>query len=293
MMDSRQLLFFLEVAQQKNFTKAAENLKVAQPAVSMAIKKLEEELGLSLFNRHSKKVSLTAEGIVLQRHAIKIRQQMEAAQMEMEELHGLVRGEVRVGVSSMLGSYYLPKVLIAFKKQYPQLRFSIHAAGVSDIQRLITNGELDMGVILPDKNNHHFETTLLTREEMVACVHPSHRFAQYKQVRYEEFAKEPLIMFKRGYFQRDLVEEVCAQQGITLQVILEANLIPVIKTMVKEKFGIASFLRIVVAEDSELVGVPFDPPIYLDLSLSRKKGAYLSKANQAFWDFLQNQFREQ
>lgn len=122
---------------------------------------------------------------------------------------------------------------------------------------------------------------------MVACVPPDHRFAKLKKVPYSEFAKETLVMFKPGYFQRDLVEEVCSKEGIELKVTAEANLIPVIKALVRARFGIASFLKIVIDEDKDLVGIPFAPPIHLDLSLAWRKDALLSKANRLFLDFMQ------
>src|SRR5690242_5847084 len=110
-MDVRQLRYFLEVARVSSFTKAAERLRIAQPAVSMAVKKLEEELDLVLLNRQDKKVSLTAEGEIFVTHARRIIDDVKAAELEMGELKGLASGEVRIGIPPMISAYFFPDII--------------------------------------------------------------------------------------------------------------------------------------------------------------------------------------
>ncbi len=146
-MDVRQLRFFVEIVRHSNFTKAAEQLHIAQPAVSMAIKKLEEELDLVLFNRQEKRISLTAEGEIFLRHAQRILEQVKAAETEMAELHGLEKGEVRVGIPPMLSAYFFPTIIRDFVRRFPNLHLSVLGEGAWRIQQMIGDGELDMGVI--------------------------------------------------------------------------------------------------------------------------------------------------
>ena len=149
-MDIRSLRYFLMVADQGGFTAAAEQLHIAQPAVSMAIRKLEQTLDLPLFNRHERRVTLTDEGEVLARHARLILQAVADAEREVRELHALERGEVRIGIPSMLGSYYFPPILMAFRHRYPGVRLEVIEAGTRKIQTMIHRGDIDMGVIVTD-----------------------------------------------------------------------------------------------------------------------------------------------
>ncbi|MFT9848995.1 LysR family transcriptional regulator [Aneurinibacillus sp. REN35] len=291
-MEIRQLEFFVEVARRQSFTKAAEELLVAQPAISKSIKKLENEVGLLLFNRAERKVSLTAEGEVLLKHAETILDQLAHAKAEMEELSGLKKGEVRIGLPSMVGSYYFPGLIIDFKKKYPDLQIMVYEQGTVKIRQMLMDGEIDMGVILEDDEMEGIEVLSFLEEEMVVCVPASHPFASLHAVSYEELAKESLILFKEGYFQREIIAQASQISGLPLNVTFETNQISLIKSLVARKLGVTLFLRMVVAEDSHLVPVSLKPPVYLKLGVAWNKNAYLSKANQAFLSFLMNRIQE-
>jgi DNA-binding transcriptional LysR family regulator len=120
----RQIRAFVEVARQQSFTRVAEHLHIAPPAVSISIRKLEDELDLILLSRREKRVFVTAEGEVFLRHAERIRANCAAAEMEMTELRGLTRGEVRIGIPSMMSSYYFPRVIREFQERYLKLQLS-------------------------------------------------------------------------------------------------------------------------------------------------------------------------
>ncbi|CAG0911580.1 unnamed protein product, partial [Cyprideis torosa] len=110
--------------QLNSFSRAAESLNIAQSAVSASIKKLEQELGLLLFERRDRTIRLTDEGQCLLRHASTIQQTVADAELEMAELSGLKSGNVRVGIPGMLGSYHFPAILMAFRHRYPELDLS-------------------------------------------------------------------------------------------------------------------------------------------------------------------------
>lgn len=285
-MDIRQLEFFAEVAKQKSFTKAAEQLLVAQPAISKSIKKLEEEVGLLLFNRSERKVSLTAEGEALLKHAESILDQLAHAKAEMEELSGLKKGEVRIGLPSMVGSYYFPGLIIDFKKKYPDLQITVYEQGTVKIRQMLIDGEIDMGVVLEDDVEGEIEVLPFLKEEMIVCVSDSHRFATRDTVSYEELTQESLVLFKEGYFQREITARASRMSGLPLNVTFETNQISLIKSLVAKQLGITLFLRMVIADDTHLVPVSLDPPVYLKLGVAWNKNAYLSKANQAFLSFM-------
>ncbi|BCS53204.1 LysR family transcriptional regulator [Geobacter sp. SVR] len=284
-MDLRQLRFFLEVADSGSFTGAAEKLHIAQPALSIAIKKLEEDLDVVLFNRRDRKITLTAEGEVLARHAREIRQGVAKARQEIDDLRGLFKGEVRVGLTPMLSSFFFPGIISAFKRRYPALHLSVHGDSAWNIQRRIESGEIDMGVVagaVPEGlDSHH-----MVREEVVACVHRSHAWAGRKKMPLAELLGEPLIQFEEGYHLREMIDELAAREGLSPVTVAESNLFSLVRSLVREELGLAFFLKMVVARDAEVAAISCDPPLFLDLSIAWKKNTTLSRANRAFVDFL-------
>lgn len=288
-MDVRQLRFFVEIVRHSNFTKAAGELHIAQPAVSMAIRKLEEELDLVLFNRQEKRISLTAEGEIFLGHAQRILEGVKAAETEMAELHGLEKGEVRVGIPPMLSAYFFPRIIRDFVGRFPNLRLSVLGEGAWRIQRMIGEGELDMGVIAGGTFPENLEVRRFLREEVVVAVPAGHPFAGRERVSFAEFTREPLVFYKEGYYIRELIFDVLKGTGATPNIVFETNLFSLVRSLVEQGLGISTFLRMVVTGDSGLTAVSFDPPLHLDLMIAWKKHGYLSRANRAFVDFLLEQ----
>lgn len=288
-MDLRSLRYFAAVVDQGGFSAAAKQLHVAQPAVSMAIRKLEQSLDLQLLHRQERRISLTDEGQVLLRHARRILQAAQDAEREMRELHALESGEVRVGIPSMLGSYYFPPILMAFRHRYPQLRLEVVEAGTRRLQQMIHQGEIDMGVIVADTPPEDLETHSFLQAQMMAVLPVDHPLACHDSLDYGAFFSEELVLFKEGYFHREVIDRLCAEAGVTPNIGFETNLIPLIKQIVSHGFGITTLLEMVVADDPRLTARPFRQPVWLDLSLAWRKGHLLSRANRTFVDFVLEQ----
>jgi DNA-binding transcriptional LysR family regulator len=293
-MDIKQLTYFQAICHYGGFSAAARQLRIAQPAISIAMRKLEEELGLTLLHRKERQIAPTVEGEVLLGHAERIIEQLKAAKLEMEELRGLTKGEMRIGIPSMLGSYYFPPILMGFKHRYPELSLSVYEEGTRRLQEMIRTGELDLGVVVADAPPQDLETRQLTCEEMVACVPADHPFAGHDRITMEEFFSHELVVFKTGYFLREFIDRFSRSRKLSPKIAFETNLIPLTKAIVRQGFGITTFLRMVIEQDaqSDLVAIPFDEPVFLKLSLAWKKGGYLSRANQAFVDYVLNQTKE-
>jgi len=284
--DIKPLRYFVEVARHASFTRAAEVLHVAQPAVSMAIRKLEAELELTLFHRHDRKVALTDDGKRLLVHATRILQTLDDAQLEMQELRGLTRGQVRVGIPGMLGSYYFPPILMAFRHRHPQLNLSVVEAGTGRLQQMLQQGLLDLAIIVADEVPDELEVQLFLREQMMVTLPREHPLARQPRIRYDAFFSQELVMFQPGYFHRKAVDNIARQSQCTPNIGFETNLLPLIKSIVKQGFGISTLLAMVLRDDPELVAVPFEPPVWLDLCIAWRRQGYLSRANRAFADFV-------
>ncbi len=286
MLDIKALRYFAEVAKSQSFTKAADTLGLAQPAVSMAVKRLEHSLGLTLLHRHERRIAVTDEGQRLLQHAERLLQNIADAELEMDELRGLEQGNVQLGTPSMLGSYYFPPLIMAFRHRYPGLTLSVYEGGAWELQQMLERGELDLAVIEADDLPGTLEARHLLNEEMRVVVPLDHPFAKLESVTPEQFLQEDLVIFRKGYFHRRVLDQMAEDAGIQPCINFETNLLPLTRSIVKQGFGISTLLHMAVEDDPELTTLSFDPPIQLDLSLAWRKDGYLSKANQAFVEFM-------
>ncbi|MBJ6724912.1 LysR family transcriptional regulator [Geomesophilobacter sediminis] len=285
-MEFRQIRYLLEIVRGGGFTRAAENLGIAQPSLSVAVQKLEDELGVTLLNRQERKITLTAEGRAFLPRAAQIEELVRGAVHEMEEFRGLERGEIRVGIPGMLGTHFFPALIAEFRQSYPNLKLSVYSDGANRIQALVESGDLDAGIVAAGVFPDSLVSRSLIREEMVACVARGHALAGRDAITLEEMAQEPLFLFSEGYFQRQYLGEAMARTGITPNVVFETNLVPLLKEVTARGGGVTTLLRMAVKEP-ELVAVPFAPPMYVEAVVVWKKHAYLSKATRAFLDFLE------
>lgn len=285
-MNSKQLHYFHEVARLQSFSKAADTLHVAQPAISMSIQKFERELDIKLFHRNDRKIHLTDEGERLFKHAGIILKNIADAELEMRELKGLTQGSVRIGIPSMLGSYYFPPILMAFKHRHPELNLEVIEGGTWQLQQMVERGEIDLGVIVSEFVPETLHTELFLREQMLVTVSKDHPLAEQASVSYQDFFSEELVMFQEGYFHRKIVDRLAGQIGAKPNIGFETNLIPLIKSIVKQGFGISTLLGMVIEDDDDLIAVPFTQAVWLDLSIAWNKDRYLSQANQAFVRFM-------
>lgn len=285
-MHSKHLNQFIAVAEHSNFTHAAQALNMAQPPLSMTIKKLEQQLGVSLFHRQGKKVSLTLEGEVLYKHAKQVERTINDTRLAMAELKGLEKGEVRIGMPSMLGSYFFPEILMAFKSRYPKLKLTVVNAGTRSIEKMLRNGDLDIGVINHTTQSEHLATDHLLTSNMVATVGKQHPLSARKSISFSEFFQHELVLFESGYFHREFIEAKSEQYNMPMQFSFETNLLPMILSIVKNEFAITALLELVTDSEPELVAIPFDEKVELNLALAWRKDGYLSIAHRAFIQFV-------
>ncbi|TEW54415.1 LysR family transcriptional regulator [Psychromonas sp. RZ22] len=285
-MNTRILTYFVAVAEHQNITHAANALHIAQPALSVAIKKLEGQLDLELFRRHERKMSLTVEGETLLVHAKQILQQLDDAKLAMSELRGLEKGEVRLGLPSIMGTYYFPDLLMAFKSRYPKLKLIMIEGGTQSIQKMLLDGEIDLGIIQTHNLPDALQSEHLVHSQMVAVVNTEHEFADKKELSFAEFFSQELIMFKKGYFHREQLDAICQKENLTANFSFETNLLSVILKVVKRDFAITALLELATEKETDIVAIPFKEPILLDLSIAWRKKGYLSKADRAFLEFV-------
>ncbi|MDX2319642.1 MAG: LysR substrate-binding domain-containing protein [Moritella sp.] len=285
MLNSKILHYFATIVAQGSYTKAAEHLGIAQSALSIAMRKFEQQLGMPLLIRSSKGVVVTKEGEVLLVHSKDILARISDAETALNDLRGLEQGEVSIGIPGMMGSYFFPEILMAFKFKYPNLKLSIMEGGTQTIKEKLLSGELDLGVIVDEHVPSSLQVQRFVRPQMVAAVGKNHALANAKSVTYGDFFTHELVMFKAGYFHREVIDGLCEANNMTVNYSFETNLITMILNIVKNEFAITALLELVTDQEADVMGIPFDPPIYLDLALAWRKDGYLSLANRRFVEF--------
>jgi DNA-binding transcriptional LysR family regulator len=285
-MNLKRLEYFCQLAALGNFTRAAHKVGIAQPALTVAIQKLEQEVGLKLINRVDKHSLLTAEGKVLHKLAIQLLSQAKQVELELEELKDLERGTIRFGVSAMMGSYYFPKILTEFKQKYPKIKIHLVDQGTAALERMLLNSELDLALVRGDLENPQLRYTQLINEEIVAGMASSHPLATEQTLSLAQFCQQPLVLFHEGYFLREVVSQYSKKNHLTLDIRMETNLIELQKSLVRSEVGITTCLSRILQDEQQMTSTPFEPKIEFKLSLAWKKNHYLSKASKVFMTYL-------
>ncbi|MBL4630862.1 MAG: LysR family transcriptional regulator [Paraglaciecola sp.] len=287
-MNLKRLEYFCQLAVLGNFTRAALSVGIAQPALTVAIQKLEQEVGLKLINRADKNSLLTAEGEVLYKLATQLLSQAKQVELELEELKDLERGTIRFGVSAMMGSYYFLKILTEFKQQYPKIKIHLVDQGTAALEQMLLNSELDLALIRGDLENPQLRYTELINEEIVAGMVSSHPLAAKQTISLGQFCQQPLVLFHEGYFLREVVSQYSEKHHLALDIRMETNLIELQKSLVRNGVGITTCLSRILQNQQQITSTSFEPKIEFKLSLAWKKNHYLSKASTVFMTYLRS-----
>jgi len=234
-----QLTAFRAVAEEESFTKAAEKIFRTQPAISQAIRSLEEELGERLFTREGRKSSLTQAGRIFLEHVEEAFETLEQGKLRIDALKDLQEGELTISTSDTTAYYILPDVLKKFRDQYSGIDVRIHCKPSPISAEQVMNREADIGIVtLPIDNPKLASEPLILREDVAICA-PGHELAKRKRIGFTELAQYPLLLLDRGSNTRTYINQRFGEAGIKPKVIMELGSIEVIKKLVQLKFGIS------------------------------------------------------
>ncbi len=285
-MKFHQLRVFYEVAKEKNFSAAAAKLSLTQPAVTWQVKNLEEYYELRLFERTRKKITLTTEGKILFDFADQIFNLSRQAEEALADLKGLSRGALRIDSVFTFGDYYLPTLLEAFHKKYPQITIQVHTGNSSQIIENTLLHQNDMAVVAHDPQNEKLVAREFISDLLVGIVSPSHPFASRKSIALKKLNGQPLILREQGSSPRRIVDEILKKKGISPLIIMESASTSAIKKMVEGGMGMAILSRQAVKEEvraKSLRELPFtDVEIAYRFYLIYHKDKYFSRALKAF-----------
>lgn len=287
-MELRQLEYFQMVSRLNNITRAAEQLHVAQPSITVAIQKLEDELGVPLFDRSQKQITLTAEGRVFLQRVEHILRSLQDAILEMSDYKELQKGTIKLGIPPMIGSFLFPQIFANFQKLYPLLNLSITEEGSLTIQKLLEQGELDLSIIILAQTSPLLETITITKGEILACIPPAHPLTDMPVIPFEKLRDQPLILLQEGTYHRQIIIAECHKHQFTPNIILSSSQIETIRGLVAKGVGISFLLDAIARKSSDIVSRPLADPVHIEIGLAWKRDKYLSSASQAFIEFITN-----
>lgn len=284
-MELRQLEYFQMASRLKNITRAAQRLRVSQPNITVAIKKLETELGVQLFDRSQKQLTLTPEGSVFLKRIELALRNIEDAILEVNDYKQLQKGTIKIGIPPMMGAYLFPKVFSGFRQLRPNLDVLLYEEGSLTIREKLESDELDFGIIIVPESTPNLNVLKLSRNQLMVCVAKDSPLAKNKKITPKDIAESDLIMMKEGAYLREVVQGKLSALKISPHTVLESSQIVTIKGLVAHKVGIAFLLDFICENSPDIAAIPFYDPIFVDIGLAWKREKYVSKAAQAFIDF--------
>ncbi len=235
---------FYEVAEQKNITKASEVLYISQPAVTMSIKKLEEQLEMTLFIRTKRGVILTNEGKVLYDYVKDAIESLKIGENRILNLKKLESGNIRIGIGTILTKFFLMEHLEKFHKDYPKITINIDTTSTDEMLKNLENGKLDMAVIATDKMKYkNFD--IVYSEEIQDIFISNREFANItdKSINLEELNNYPLLLQNVSTTSRQFLDKFTESNGIKLKSIMDLASYSLVVEFVKIGFGIGFVTR--------------------------------------------------
>lgn len=287
----RHIRYFLAVAEQGNFTRAAEALHVSQPTLSQQIKQLEENLGTPLFDRSGRTVRLTDAGMAWMRYARLALQDLEAGTRAIHDVATLERGNLRLAMTPTFTAYLVGPVIDAFYRQYPGVSVSIHEMTQDRIEALLAEDRLDVGIAFSQAQSVDIVAEELFTESLNMMVGAQHPLVQQREpLSAQVFEQQPLVLLSEDFATRQFIDDYCRRQGIRPRVAMEANAIGAIIEIVR-RGQLATLLPAAVAQEN----LQLHPVRLTDVMPARRavllqrKDAYRSAASRAFIKVLHRQ----
>lgn len=251
-LENFRLKVFRAVAEHLNFRRAAEHLFLTQPAITLQIKALEDDLGIRLFDRTAGRVSLTPQGLVLLGYAEKIARLVSEAEVELGCRGTKVSGEVSLGVFTTIAQYVLPLLLVAFIAEHPNIQFSLRSGNTSEIVKLLLDNKLSIGLIEGPARDRGVHSELFMHDELVLITSPSLDTVRMSR---DQLVASNLLMREHGSGSRRVVELALEKAGFKLKKfkrIIELDSTEAIKSAVEAGLGIGFVSRWAISKELEL-----------------------------------------
>lgn len=288
-MDIKQIKAFISVANNLNFTKAAEEMFVTQSSISKIVKSLEDELGIQLFYR-SPRTELTDSGKALYKKSIHLMSLIDSIPDEIQSVVKLKKGEIKIGIPPIIGSSFFPEIIGEFKSLYPNINIKLIEVGSKRIEEKLEKGELDIGVVCSyPQAKDEYNMMEYIKSPLIVGLNTDNPLSQNDMIKYRDLKDENFILFQEDFSLYDFIIKRCAENNFTPNIICNSSQRDFIVEMVAAKLGITFFPETVCSKINrhEICFIPLEEPkIFLNLLVVWKKNRYLSYASKEWLKFV-------
>jgi LysR family hydrogen peroxide-inducible transcriptional activator len=257
-MNIRDLKYLVAVAEYQHFGKAADACFVSQPALSMQLKKLEESVGVQLFERSNKHVCITPAGEALALQAQKILLGVDDFMKTAKAYQDPLAGDFRLGAFPTLAPYYLPKVIPAIHKALPKLKLLLIEEKTSVLLEKLKSGVLDAALIALPIDGDGLESIKLFDDPFLLAVAPDHILAKRKVIHQHDLTSEKLLLLEDGHCLRSQALEVCSLVGSSEEQEFRATSLETLRQMVATGVGITLIPQLAIGKDKSVNYIPFE-----------------------------------
>lgn len=281
-MELRLLRYFLAVCEERNFTKAADKMLVSQPALSKQIKDLEDELGVQLFIREHRKVTLTESGYYLRDRAQEILSLTDATERSLQK-DKIISGILRIGAGESPLLNRIMKILGEIAKEYPDVQIEIDDANGDEIEEKINNGLLDFGIITGNRDTSNFESLILPeKNEFAAFFDKSLPLSKKKTITPKDLVGYPIVISKQKGIVNHLKKSL-GNEADKLHIIARANLLYNSAMLAHETNSIlVGYQNLSFIKDPNFIMRPFSPALYDPMTMIWKRDSTMSNLSQKF-----------
>ena len=288
-MELSQLTIFLTVASEKSFSRAAQKLARTQPAISLAVQRLEKEIGEKLLDRSLKDGTLTDAGKVVYEYATKFENLRREMANSLSDLRDKQTGKLIIGANES-GALYLLTHIRAFRQLYPRVQVEVRRSLSRNIPGEVEANSIDLGVVSYKPGNRNLHTTVIYDDAIAFIVHPEHPFAGRSQISIRDLGAETVIAHNIASPFRQIVLDAFQKYQVPLRMDLEMPTVETIKKMVQDRMGVAFVPRMCVqseAASGQLVEVPVrELQVARKIHLVYPARRHLPHAAQSFLDLV-------
>ncbi|MEL7623204.1 MAG: LysR family transcriptional regulator [Clostridiales bacterium] len=274
-MKLQQLRYFQAACRYGSTLHAAEALHISQPTVSMAIKELEQEFGLTLITRQYKGFSLTHEGKTFLELTERLLDYADNVVQIMRDL-GQKRNLIRLGMPPMIGSILFPMIYVDFGRKHPEVNFTTAESGSRMLLQQLNDNLLDM-VFVPHTGPlpAEYGAIPVMCMETVCCVSKEHRLAKNQSITVEDLRNEPLVMFRNSFFQNELISQMFERRSIEPKVLHYSEQLSTIQKLVESNTAVGFIFRNISEQITNIVNLSFEPKVTLQVSLAWRNSSYM------------------
>lgn len=286
-MDFKQLTYFVATVQEGNISKAAEKLNISQPPLSTKLKELELELGVTLFERGSRKIELTQAGSIFYARATSILELTDITKKELDDYKSGKIGTLRIGIISSIGSTLINEWLTKFHHMYPEIHFNIFEGNTYEQLEKLRNNLIEIAIVRTPFSADDLELTILRDENFYAVGHPKY-FSDLSSplVSFSEIHTKPLILYRRW---EETVRSICSDESLTPNIFCMNDDARTTASMADSGLGVGiipkSALPLLTSPHIAVKQIS-NPTFTSSICLLRNPHSYLSSVLELFYTFL-------